>query len=109
MIKNIINIAVMKKNSITNKCSPFTKEDYYLHLNTIDILKKLGDYEFECQTEKEEVNPESSDCEQIELKKLLIVNFQKMIKKNLYIVVMKKLRMKFLDVVIILKKVMKMN
>ena len=58
-----------EKNSITNKCSPFTKEDYYLHLNTIDILKKLGDYEFECQTEKEEVNPESSDCEQIEPKK----------------------------------------
>ena len=45
----------------------------------------------------------------LSLKKLLIVNFQKMIKKNLYIVVMKKLRMKFLDVVLILKKVMKMN
>ena len=58
-----------EKNSITNKCSPFTKIDYYIHLKTIDILKYLGDYEFECQTEKEEVNPESSDCEQIEPKK----------------------------------------
>ena len=57
------------EKSYTNKCSPFTQEEYEIQLLTIDALKSIGTgYEFECGP-KYEGNVQSSDCEKIKPKK----------------------------------------
>ena len=71
-----------EKYSYTSFCSPFTKMDYDLQLSITDTLKESFDYEFECETEKEEVNSESSDCEQIKPKKASDCKLSENDKKN---------------------------
>ena len=67
--KKLYNYCCYEKNTYSNKCFPYNKEDYEFQLLTIDTLKKNGLIdEFECFSKNVEI-PESSDCEQIKPKR----------------------------------------